>query len=188
MDNVSMGSRIRQARLAAGLTQKQLADQLHITDRAVSKWERGLSAPDIALLEPLAQLLGISVEELLAGQRLTETAPPTEGRRRSRLYRVFTWTASAFGFQMLVLLLWAGLEGMAFVWLTKVFALSMLCGLGGSGLSLLLFLELLLREKKATWLETVLGLYPVLLILAVCRFDRAILLNFLMSPFRILFG
>ena len=60
MNNSELGARIRRARLAAGLTQKQLADRLHITDRAVSKWERGLSAPDIALLEPLADALHLT--------------------------------------------------------------------------------------------------------------------------------
>ena len=60
MDNVKTGALIREARTARGMTQKQLAEALNITDRAVSKWERGLSAPDIALLEPLAEALGVT--------------------------------------------------------------------------------------------------------------------------------
>lgn len=55
------------------MTQKDLAEMLHITDRAVSKWERGLCAPDISLLEPLAKALGITITELLEGNR-TEKA------------------------------------------------------------------------------------------------------------------
>ena len=51
------------------LTQKDLAERLHVSVQAVSKWERGLSCPDIALLEPLAEALGLTVTELLSGQR-----------------------------------------------------------------------------------------------------------------------
>lgn len=77
MNEPSMGSLIQQLRREQGLTQKDLAARLNITDKAVSKWERGLSAPDIALLIPLSELLGISVSELLRGQRLEE-APQQE--------------------------------------------------------------------------------------------------------------
>lgn len=52
------------------MTQKELAGLLHVTDRAVSKWERGLCAPDISLLEPLAAALGVTVMELISGERL----------------------------------------------------------------------------------------------------------------------
>lgn len=69
MDNTKTGSLIRELRKEKGLTQLQLAEQLHITDRAVSKWERGLCAPDIALLEPLSRILDISIPELIEGQR-----------------------------------------------------------------------------------------------------------------------
>lgn len=76
MDNLRIGSFIKELRRERGMTQKQLADRLNITDRAVSKWERGLSAPDIALLEPLAELLGVSVTELLKGERKPGDARP----------------------------------------------------------------------------------------------------------------
>ena len=75
MDNVKTGQLIRELRKRRGMTQRELADQLHITDRAVSKWERGLCAPDISLLEPLSRLLGCSVPELIAGQEAAEPAP-----------------------------------------------------------------------------------------------------------------
>lgn len=68
MDNVKMGDVIRTARKKKGLTQKDIATHLHITDRAVSKWERGICAPDLALLEPLAEILEISITELLTGE------------------------------------------------------------------------------------------------------------------------
>jgi len=68
MDNVKTGALIRKLRKEMGITQLQLAEQLHITDRAVSKWERGICAPDIALLEPLAKILDVSILELIEGQ------------------------------------------------------------------------------------------------------------------------
>ena len=52
MDNQKTGALIRERRKQKQLTQQQLAQRLHVTDRAVSKWERGLCAPDIATLEP----------------------------------------------------------------------------------------------------------------------------------------
>ncbi len=69
MNNEKTGAFIRELRKEKEMTQKDLADKLHLTDRAVSKWERGLSAPDLASLEPLAEILGVSVGELLAGER-----------------------------------------------------------------------------------------------------------------------
>ena len=68
MDNTKTGLLIKELRKGKGMTQKELAEMLHITDRAVSKWERGLCAPDIALLEPLAGILGCSVLDLIAGK------------------------------------------------------------------------------------------------------------------------
>lgn len=69
MNNAKTGDLIRQCRKAKGLTQLQLAELLHITDRAVSKWERGLCAPDISLLEPLSKILDVSIVELIEGSR-----------------------------------------------------------------------------------------------------------------------
>ena len=70
MELSKTGELIREARRVRQLTQRELAEQLHVTDRAVSKWERGLSAPDIGLLEPLGEALGLSVLELIRGERL----------------------------------------------------------------------------------------------------------------------
>lgn len=70
MDNQKTGLLISERRAELGLTQKQLGEQLHISDRTVSKWERGSGFPDISLLEPLADALGLSVLELLQGERM----------------------------------------------------------------------------------------------------------------------
>ena len=65
MDREKTGALIAAARKERGLTQKELAERLHISDRAVSKWERGAGFPDVSLLEPLADALGLSVISLL---------------------------------------------------------------------------------------------------------------------------
>lgn len=70
MNNEKIGNFIRFLRKEANLTQKELADKLGITDRAVSKWERGRGCPDISLIEDVAKILGVSVLELLKGERL----------------------------------------------------------------------------------------------------------------------
>ncbi len=69
MDNIKTGVFIKELRKEKSMTQKELADLLHITDRAVSKWERGLCTPDISLLEPLAAALGVTVTEIISGER-----------------------------------------------------------------------------------------------------------------------
>ncbi len=69
---------IRDRRLELGLTQLQLADRLGVTDKAVSKWERAVSYPDITLLRELAAALEVSVTELLAGERDEASLVPPE--------------------------------------------------------------------------------------------------------------
>ena len=72
MDNKTTGAFISARRKELQLNQKQLAEKLGVTDKAVSKWETGRSAPDIALLEPLAKELGVSVVEILQGEKIEE--------------------------------------------------------------------------------------------------------------------
>ena len=66
MNKERFGTFIAQRRRELGLTQRDLAQALHLTDKAVSKWERGLSYPDVTLLEPLAAKLELTVGELMA--------------------------------------------------------------------------------------------------------------------------
>lgn len=76
MDNEKMALFIVEQRKIKKLTQKELAAKLGVTDKAVSKWERGLSCPDISLLSTLSDILGITTGELLNGERavMSETA------------------------------------------------------------------------------------------------------------------
>lgn len=80
MNQEKMGQLIAELRKSKQMTQKELAARLNITDKAVSKWERGLSCPDIALLPILAETLGVTAGELLNGERAgaPESVPPQE--------------------------------------------------------------------------------------------------------------
>lgn len=68
MNTYITAATIKSLREAKGLTQSQLAEQIGVSDKAVSKWETGKGLPDLSLLEPLGQALGVSVLELLSGQ------------------------------------------------------------------------------------------------------------------------
>ncbi len=70
IDMEKMGKLIQKLRKEKMMTQKQLADELGVSDKAVSKWERGMSIPDANLFEPLSQSLGITLTELLHGERI----------------------------------------------------------------------------------------------------------------------
>lgn len=70
MDQIKIGRFISERRKSVGLTQMQLAERLNITDRAVSKWERGRAMPDTSIMLELCEILGISVNELLIGEKI----------------------------------------------------------------------------------------------------------------------
>ena len=84
----SLGEYIAQRRRALGMTQRQFAEKLYVTDSAVSKWERGLSYPDITLLHDICEILDISEHELLTASEDTEARrAETLARRYIRLVR-----------------------------------------------------------------------------------------------------
>ena len=68
MDYKKIGQLIKKKRVEKDMTQQDLAEKLHVTDRAISKWERGIGAPDISLLQALSKILGISIQEVLQGE------------------------------------------------------------------------------------------------------------------------
>lgn len=72
MENENIGNLISKIRKEKGMTQKDLAQKLNVTDRAVSKWERGLCCPDISLLKDLSNILGISISKLVCGEELPD--------------------------------------------------------------------------------------------------------------------
>ena len=71
MEQEMIGKFISACRKEKGLTQMQLAEKLNITNRAISKWETGKSMPDVSLMLDLCDILGITVNELLSGERIT---------------------------------------------------------------------------------------------------------------------
>lgn len=112
LENIQFGRFVAQLRKEQNLTQKELAERLHVTDKAVSKWETGKGFPDLKLLEPLAQVLNVSLVELLQGERtpsptLTkeeagqaavqamEQSQKNTARRYLRLFQVVLWIGAA---------------------------------------------------------------------------------------------
>lgn len=75
----SLGALIAEARRKNGMTQLELAEKMGVTDKAVSKWERDLSCPDVNSLPQLAEVLGLSIEELLQGKNEKQPADSKVG-------------------------------------------------------------------------------------------------------------
>ena len=74
MKRKTLGATIAELRKKQGMTQLELAEKMCVTDKAVSKWERDLSCPDVSSLPRLAELLGVSTDELMRGAAPKETA------------------------------------------------------------------------------------------------------------------
>ena len=72
MSNKNLGEMISSLRKEKGMTQSELAEKMNVTDKAVSKWERNLACPDVNSIPKLAEVLGITVEELLNAQTRKE--------------------------------------------------------------------------------------------------------------------
>ena len=74
IDKKKFGAFVSELRKENGYTQKELAEKLFISDKVISKWETGVSIPDTSMLIPLAELLGVTVTELLMGERIEQNA------------------------------------------------------------------------------------------------------------------
>ena len=84
LDAATLGAFVARVRAERGLTQRQLAERLYVSDKTVSKWERGLSLPSVPLLVPLAGALDLSISELMA----CEEAPHEERLGRAEADRL----------------------------------------------------------------------------------------------------
>ena len=91
MNRYVTGAMIRQMRERKQLTQEELAERLHVSGKAVSKWETGQGLPDISLLEPIAKALDISLIELFAGQNIVNS------NRASNMLRSFFYAYPVCG-------------------------------------------------------------------------------------------
>ncbi len=72
MDQIKIGKFIQENRKNKNLTQEQLAEKLNVSKNAVSKWERGLNLPDVSIMQDLCMILDISLNELFAGERISD--------------------------------------------------------------------------------------------------------------------
>lgn len=103
--NNSIGSFLAALRKANGLTQKQLADKLNVSDKAVSRWERDECAPDLSLIPVLAELYGVTSDEILRGRRadpITGTTPQAEEKSKKRLQYLLNQITTRFKLQSLI--------------------------------------------------------------------------------------
>ena len=76
MDTVKIGKYIAGKRKALGMTQAQVAEKLGMSDKSVSKWERGICLPDVSVYMALCEILGISLNEFIAGDSHKPNLPP----------------------------------------------------------------------------------------------------------------
>ena len=108
MDLIKIGTFIAEKRKENGLTQIELAEKLHITDRAVSKWECGKSLPDVAIMQSLCKIFKITINDLLNGELIPDTDKATKAEsqivdllseRQSRTKRInaAAWLFVAIG-------------------------------------------------------------------------------------------
>lgn len=102
MDTKATGALIAQRRKTLALSQAELAERLHVTDKAVSRWETGRGMPGLDSLEPLSEALGLSVSELLSGKELTSDELPKaaggqimESMKRENRWKWLAWAAMA---------------------------------------------------------------------------------------------
>ena len=93
LDKAAFGRFLAQLRREKGMTQKELAATLYVSDKAVSKWERGLSVPDISLLVPLAEQLNVTVAELLQGRWVEEERRFTREETEDLIRKALTFSA-----------------------------------------------------------------------------------------------
>lgn len=89
MERKTMGSFIAALRKANGMTQKELAERLNVSDKAVSRWERDENAPDLSLIPVIAEIFGVTADELLRGERADPAAgnPARAAEKREREIR-----------------------------------------------------------------------------------------------------
>lgn len=91
IDKEKFGAFVAELRKERGMTQKELAGQVYVSDKAVSKWERGLSMSDITLLIPISEALGVTVAELLECRRM-EQAVMDSDKVEELVHRVITYS------------------------------------------------------------------------------------------------
>lgn len=90
MGELYIGERISLLRKGRGMTQKQLAEKLNVSDKAISRWERGESAPDLSLIPEISDLFGITCDELLRGEFRSPAQSPSAAAPTPRTLQHYT--------------------------------------------------------------------------------------------------
>lgn len=159
---------LKKIRIASGMTQQELADRLHVTRQAVSSWETGKNHPDLEMLERIAQILEVELEELIYGKK-------KEVRQRNRKKLVIR--ASAFCvvcIALLILNLWLGplfaefsrtsYEIMPSMILITVLRPAMYVSAAAAGMSVFsVFYDIRISGKRPRWILGVIGIVIILI-------------------------
>lgn len=145
MDQVVIGKFIASERKRKGYTQRQLADILEISDKTISKWERGNGFPEVSLLLPLCNELDITVNELLSGERVSEEdyqkkaeenmvsmIKEREENKKKVIYTTITGIISTVAFITLILVVCVYTEVMTLP--VKIVLVCIACGIFVPGL------------------------------------------------------
>ncbi|MGN1299806.1 MAG: helix-turn-helix domain-containing protein [Clostridia bacterium] len=85
MDQEKVGRIIKTLRKDKGMTQRELSEMLNVTDRAVSKWERGLGCPDVSLLTSLSEIFSVDIESIIEGD-MEENEKRSGNMKRTKFY------------------------------------------------------------------------------------------------------
>ncbi|MBQ4563720.1 MAG: helix-turn-helix transcriptional regulator [Lachnospiraceae bacterium] len=102
MERKTIGSFIATLRKASGLTQKQLADMLMVTDKTVSRWERDETLPDLTLIPVIAEIFGVTSDELLRGERKASNTAFADSHSEKQRKRILNGTKKAYQTRSLV--------------------------------------------------------------------------------------
>ena len=116
-------------RNAAGLTQAQFAEKLNYTDKAISKWERGESVPDIAVLWQIADMFGVTVDWLISDHGTAAQTPDAEAVRAGRRNRLLISLLSSVGVWFVATIVFIVLQsiGAELVWMPFMWAIPATC-------------------------------------------------------------
>lgn len=105
MEKKTIGSFIAVLRKANGMTQKELAEMLNVSDKTVSRWERDESAPDLTLIPVIAEIFGVTSDELLRGERMPERSymeKPNEAKKEKQLQRISESSKTKFSVRSII--------------------------------------------------------------------------------------
>lgn len=129
--NGIIAANISELRKTAGMTQNDLAEKLNYSDKAVSKWERGESIPDISVLKSIADLFGVTVDYLLTSEHKVYQEEKRETRKRKKSNRIIITLISVVVVWLVAVFLFMNLDGFLKdahgLWLVYIYAVPVSC-------------------------------------------------------------